>query len=103
MLTAGRWYLEHITKPETSHEDQFVLEGMLCTANDSGYNQGYTAVAMAVEILERGVKPAQMQPRTPPRGPFMVNRQRAKQLGIALEAKRHFVEQVVEEALALQK
>ena len=103
MLTAGRWYLEHIAKPETSHEDQFVLEGMLCTANDSGYNQGYTAVEMAVEILERGAKPAQMQPRTPPRGPFMVNRQRAKQLGIALEAKQHLVEQVVEEALALQK
>jgi hypothetical protein len=33
----------------------------------------------------------------------MVNRQRARQLGIALEARQHVIEQVVEEALALQK
>lgn len=102
MLTAGKWYLEHIHKPETSHEDQFVTEGMLCTANDSGYNQGYTAFEMAVDILERGVSPAQMPPRTPPRGPLMVNRQRARMLGIALEPHQHIIEEIVEDALALQ-
>jgi ABC-type uncharacterized transport system substrate-binding protein len=47
VLTAGRWYLENIKIPEASHEDQFVLEGMLLTANDSGYNQGFLAFEMA--------------------------------------------------------
>lgn len=102
MLTAGKWYLENIRKPETSHEDQFVTEGMLCTANDSGYNQGYTAFEMAVDILDRGANPAQMPPRTPARGPLMVNRQRAKMLGIALEPHMHVIEEVIEEALALK-
>jgi hypothetical protein len=47
MLDVGRWYLQTIRKPEASHEDQFVLEGMLLTANDSGYNQGFLAFEMA--------------------------------------------------------
>jgi ABC-type uncharacterized transport system substrate-binding protein len=102
MLTAGKWYLEHIHKPETSHEDQFVREGMLCAANDSGYNQGHSAFEMAVEILDRGAHPAYMPPRTPRRGPFMVNRQRAQMLGIALEPGTGMIEEVVEAALALQ-
>ncbi|MDH3600356.1 MAG: hypothetical protein OEU26_12025 [Candidatus Tectomicrobia bacterium] len=102
MLTVGRWYLEHIRKPETSHEGQFVEEGMLCTANDSGYNQGYTAFEMAVEILDRGAQPSQMPPRTPPRGPLMVNRERAKMLGIDLETKMDHIEEVVDAALALR-
>ena len=54
MLEVGRWYLNNIRIPEASHEDQFVLEGMLLTANDSGYNQGYLAVEMAHGILARG-------------------------------------------------
>jgi ABC-type uncharacterized transport system substrate-binding protein len=102
MLTVGRWYLEHIRKPEASHEGQFVREGMLCTANDSGYNQGYTAFEMAVEILGHGTQPSQMRPRTPQRGPLMVNRERARMLGIALESKMDLIEEVVDEALALR-
>ena len=27
MLDVGKWYLEHINKPEASHEDQFVHRG----------------------------------------------------------------------------
>ncbi len=103
MLTVGKWYLENVDKPEASHEGQFVKEGMLCTANDSGYNQGSTAFEMAYEILERGGKPSQMAPRTPPRGPLMVNRERAEMLGIALADKMAVVEEVVDKALALKK
>ncbi|MEE9148273.1 MAG: ABC transporter substrate binding protein [Candidatus Tectomicrobia bacterium] len=103
MLTVGKWYLENIKKPEASHEGQFVQEGMLCTANDSGYNQGYTAFEMAFEILEREGKPSQMAPRTPPRGPLMVNRERAEMLGIALAEKMAVVEEVIDKALALKK
>ncbi len=102
MLTVGKWYLENVDKPEASHEGQFVKEGMLCTANDSGYNQGSTAFEMAYEILERGGKPSQMAPRTPPRGPLMVNRERAEMLGIALADKMAVVEEVVDKALALK-
>lgn len=103
MLTVGKWYLEHIQKPEASHEGQFVREGMLCTANDSGYNQGYAAFEMAVEILQHGSQPAQMPPRTPARGPLMVNRQRAAMLGIALEKTSNIVEELIEESLALKE
>src|SRR5919204_628012 len=69
VLTVGRWYLENIKKPEASHEDHFVLEGMLATANDSGYNQGYYAFEMAYDILEQGLNPSHMRTITPPRGP----------------------------------
>ena len=102
MLRVGRWYLENIRKPEASHEGQFVEEGMLCTANDSGYNQGYTAFEMAVEILKRGAQPGLMPPRTPPRGPLMVNRERAQMLGIDLKTKMDQIEEVVDKALALR-
>lgn len=103
MMIVGRWYLENIKKPEVSHEGQFVREGMLCTANDSGYNQGYGAFEMALLILERDFKPSCIRPRTPHRGPLMVNCQRAKMLGISLEEKMDVIEEVVEEALVLKE
>jgi ABC-type uncharacterized transport system substrate-binding protein len=103
MLEVGKWYLEHINKPEASHQDQFVREGMLLTANDSGYNQGYMAFEMAYDILEQGLNPGRMRTKTPPKGPFMVNRQRAHMLGISLEGKEDLIEEIVDTALALQK
>jgi len=103
MLEVGKWYLEHINKPEASHQDQFVREGMLLTANDSGYNQGYMAFEMAYDILEQGLNPSRMRTKTPPKGPFMVNRQRAHMLGISLEGKMDLIEEIVDTALALQK
>lgn len=103
MMKVGKWYLEHIDRPEASHEGQFVREGMLSTANDSGYLQGYEAFEMATAILERGYRPARMRPRTPQRGPLMVNRVRAKMLGISLDGNMNSIEEVVEEALALKE
>ena len=101
MLTVGRWYLENVHKPEASHEDQFVREGMLLTANDSGYNQSYEAFEMAYDILEQGLNPGRMRTITPQRGPFMVNRRRAQVLGISLDKNLHIIDEIVEEALAL--
>lgn len=103
VLTAGRWYLENIKIPEASHEDQFVLEGMLLTANDSGYNQGFLAFEMAYGILEQGLNPARMAVRTPERGPYMVNRLRANALGIKLKDAMYLIDEVVESAAALKK
>jgi ABC-type uncharacterized transport system substrate-binding protein len=101
MLEVGRWYLQNIRIPEASHEDQFVLEGMLLTANDSGYNQGHLAFEMARGILEKGLSPARMAVRTPERGPYLVNRNRAKALGIKLEDAMYLIDEVVEKSIAL--
>lgn len=103
MLTAGRWYLQNIKIPEASHEDQFVLEGMLLTANDSGYNQGFLAFELAHGILEKGLNPARMAVRTPERGPYMVNRERAKALGIRLTEAMYLIDEVIEKSAALAK
>ena len=102
MLEVGRWYLNNIKIPEASHEDQFVLEGMLLTANDSGYNQGYMAFEMAHGILEKGLSPARMAVRTPERGPYLVNRMRANALGIKLDDALYLIDEVVEKSLALR-
>ncbi len=103
MLTAGRWYLNNIKIPEASHEDQFVLEGMLLTANDSGYNQGYLAFEMAYNILEQGLNPARMAVKTPERGPYLVNRNRARALGIRIEETMYLIDEVIERSAALVK
>ncbi len=101
MLTAGRWYLNNIKIPEASHEDQFVLEGMLLTANDSGYNQGFLAFEMAYGILEQGLNPARMAVRTPDRGPYLVNKNRARALGIRLDDSMYLIDELVDKSLAL--
>jgi ABC-type uncharacterized transport system substrate-binding protein len=101
MLDVGRWYLQNIRIPEASHEDQFVLEGMLLTANDSGFNQGYMAMEMAHGILEKGLSPARMAVRTPQRGPYLVNRNRARALGIKLDDAMYLIDEVVDKSIAL--
>jgi len=103
MLDVGRWYLTNIKIPEASHEDQFVMEGMLLTANDSGFNQGHLAFEMAFNILERGLNPARMAVRTPERGPYLVNRNRAKALGIKLDEALYLIDEVIETSLALRR
>jgi ABC-type uncharacterized transport system substrate-binding protein len=101
LLDVGRWYLQNIRIPEASHEDQFVYEGMLLTANDSGYNQGYLAFEMADLILQKRGTPARMAVRTPDRGPYLVNRQRARQLGISLNEVMYLIDEIVEQSAAL--
>ena len=103
MMEVGRWYLNNIKIPEASHEDQFVYEGMLLTANDSGYNQGYLAFEMANSILSQGLKPARMAVRTPERGPYLVNRMRAKALNIKLDDSMYLIDEFVDQSLALKK
>ena len=103
MLEVGRWYLTNIKIPEASHEDQFVLEGMLLTANDSGFNQGHLAFEMAFNILDRGLHPARMAVRTPERGPYLVNRNRAKALGIKLDGAMYLIDEVIDTSLALRR
>jgi ABC-type uncharacterized transport system substrate-binding protein len=82
----ARWYREHITIPEAVELRPFVEEGMLCGADDSGYNQAFEAVAIAHDLLSKGMHPATYPTRAPKRGALMVNRHRAAMLGITLTA-----------------
>ena len=102
MLEVGRWYLQNIHKPEVSHEDQFVREGMLLTANDSGYNQAYSAFEMAYDILEQGFNPGHIRTKTPAHGPLMINLNRAKSLGIDLSSQQIHIDEFVTESRALE-
>lgn len=101
MLSVGRWYLENIRKPDVSHEDQFVVEGILLSAPDMGFNQSYRAFEMAYDILEQGLNPSRMRTITPARGPIMVNAERAKMLGLDLKPHMDIFDQIIPEAAAL--
>lgn len=95
-----KWYLTNIKIPEASR-GHFVKQGMLCASDDSGYNQGFEAVAIAHDILSKGKNPATYPTRTPRRGALMANKQRADILGITL-TKDMGIEEYIEEASALK-
>jgi ABC-type uncharacterized transport system substrate-binding protein len=80
---AARWYTRNIRIPEATR-GHFVKAGLLSAADDSMYKQGYEAVRIAMDIIEKGMDPAVYPARTPARGPLLVNKMRAAQLGIAL-------------------
>lgn len=99
---AGAWYLEHIRKPECGHERQFVQEGLLMCVDDSGFKQAYEAVKLAHAILSEGRRPAELPVRAPERGPFIVNRHRARTLGLtSVLAGRPQAEEYLDTAAAL--
>ena len=99
---AVRWYITHITIPEVMTERQFVEQGILCTADDSGYKQGFEAVVIAHDILAKGANPATYRPRAPKRGALTVNKQRATMLGISLTDGMG-IEEFIEEASVLKE
>lgn len=103
MLDVGKWYLENIKKPEAAPEPQFIEEGMLVTASDSGYNQSFKAFEMAYDILEQGLNPSRMRTVVPPKGPLMVNRERANTLGISLDDDTIHIDVIVEDSIALAR
>ena len=102
MLEAGNWYLHNIKKPECTHQKSFVVEGMLCAADDSGFKQGYIAGKSMYEVLEKGKNPATLPCPAPERGTLVVNRQRAQMLGIKLTDKMG-IEEYIDKCLALKK
>jgi len=102
-LEIGAWYLRHIKKPDVGHEKQFVVEGVLCAVDDSGFKQGYEAVKVAHRILEKSENPAVIPVYAPDRGPFVVNLERAEMLGILqLVAASPLVEEYVQKILAFE-
>lgn len=99
---ALRWYLTHITIPETIHGETYVKQGLLCSADFARFTQGYDAVVIAHEILSGGLNPATYPTRQARRGPLVVNRQRAQMLGITLTPEMG-IEKIVEEASVLKE
>jgi ABC-type uncharacterized transport system substrate-binding protein len=103
-LDAGAWYLQNIIKPDVGHEKQFAEEGVLIAVDDSGFKQGYEAVKIMQQILEKGKKPSEISPYAPDRGAVIVNKQRAKMLGIEKQIENNpLVKEYIEHALALEK
>ncbi|MEO5335078.1 MAG: hypothetical protein H7839_23955 [Magnetococcus sp. YQC-5] len=98
----GAWYLRNIKKPDITPEKQFIEEGFLLAVNDSGFMQGYEAVRMAHRILSEGAKPATMTPFAPGRGKLMLNRERARMLGLAQGIQDNpLIEEIIETSKAL--
>ena len=103
-LELGAWYLRNIKKPDLGHEKQFVVEGVLCAIDDSGFKQGYEAVTLAHQILAHGKDPGTLPVYAPERGNFVVNLERAEMLGLLdLVTASPLVEEQVEKSLALEK
>jgi len=98
---AAAWYIANVKIPEATGFRHRVINGMLCAADDSGYNQGREAVVIANDILAKGAKPATYPPRVPKRGPLLVNTQRARMLGITLTEKMG-IEEYIEDASFLK-
>ena len=98
----ANWYVSHIKIPEAAGFKFIIEEGMLCGVDDSHYNQGYEAALIAHDILAKGANPASYPPRTPDRGPLMVNKKRAEMLGIKLTQDMG-IEEYIEEASALKE
>ncbi len=102
-LEAGRWYLTNIRKPDIAHERHFVKEGILSAVEDSGFKQGYEAVRVANRILKGGEDPAEISVYAPEQGPFIVNTERARGLGIEDRFTEHpLVEETIDYCLALK-
>lgn len=97
----AEWYLAHIRIPEATNMAQFIRQGILCGANDSGYNQGFEAVAIAHDLLAQGLKPSEYPTRAPSRGKLMVNTRRAAMLGVALTPGMG-IEESVDDVLGAQ-
>ncbi len=97
---AARWYLANVKIPEAVGFRQCVADGMLCGVDDSGYNQGFQAVAIAHDILENGARPETYPPASPGRGSAVVNVQRARMLGLPVPAGLD-VDERLEKASAL--
>jgi ABC-type uncharacterized transport system substrate-binding protein len=103
-MEVGVWYLQHILKPDIGNMKHFVQEGILCAIDDSGFKQGYEAVSVAHRILAKGEKPAEIPAYAPEPGPFVVNLEHAKMLGLwEVVANNHRVDDKIQKAIALGK
>lgn len=101
-LDAAAWFLENIHKPSTTPSSYMVKEGFLATVDDAGFDQGFEATKIAHSILSEGRKPAEIASYAPDRGPVVVNRWRARMLGIEAQINQHadIIDEFVEDSAA---
>ncbi len=104
-LKVAAWYLRNIKKPSTTPASFFVTEGFFSTVDDSAFKQGYEAAKIAYKILAKGEDPAEIAPYFPEQGPFIVNRQRAKMLGLEKRIKNNetIIDEYIETMSALDQ
>lgn len=76
------WYLTTLNKPEIVPTSSYISEGFLCTVNDDMEKQGYEAAKKVYRILQNGEDPSEIEITTPTRGDFILNIERAKNLGL---------------------
>ena len=95
-----QWYMANVRKPDVAFSRRGVVQGLLCAADSDGYSQGFEGVRIAHDLLEGGKRPATYATVTPKRGPLLVNRERARMLGITIPDG--VAEEVIEEASALK-
>ena len=102
-MEIGAWYLHNIAKPEVSYEEHFIVEGMFAAVSDSGVKQGFQATELAIRIL-KGEKPGGMAVTAPKRGDYVVNKERARMLGVYEKIKSNLqIEDWIDESLALKQ
>ena len=101
-LDVAAWYLENIRKPEIAPSSFIVKEGLLSTVDDSAFKQGYEAVRVAHLILSGVKKAGEIASYAPERGAFIVNRWRARMLGVEEIIEQHsdLIDQVIDESAA---
>lgn len=82
-----RWTAEHSRLPDFSFWDTRVERGTLVAVAVSGIEQGRLAGRMARRILIEGVTPASIPAEPTAKGRPMISLARARQLGIAIDAR----------------
>lgn len=78
-----QWTIENSKLPEFASFDFAVKDGALCSAYKPGIQQGRTAAELVLKILT-GASPADLKIIDPPESVRIVNKARARQLGIEI-------------------
>ncbi len=84
-----QWIIENNKLPEFASFDFAVKDGALCSAYKAGNTQGRVAAEMALKILA-GTSPADLEIIDPPVSVRIINKTRAKQLGIEISKDRNY-------------
>ncbi len=82
-----RWTAENSRLPDFSFWDTRVERGTLVAVTVSGFEQGRLAGRMARRILVDGVPPSSIPAEATAKGQPMISLARARQLGIAIDAR----------------
>ncbi len=83
ILDVVKWLVKHSRLPDATNTKDSVKNGLLCSVAIDGFIHGTDAAEMAIKIL-KGTPPAQIPITRTTRGIRVINRSRAKVLGIRI-------------------